>query len=85
MKHKIFTIHDVKADAYFPPFYLPNKSMAIRQFGDMVNDENSQISKHPADYTLFELGEWDDNNADFVELTKNSLGNGVEFLNVEET
>jgi len=58
--------------------------MAIRQFGDMVNDENSQISKHPADYTLFELGEWNDNTAEFVELGKTSLGNGVEFLSNEE-
>ncbi len=48
MQHKIFTIYDTKAEAYFPPFYLPQTSMAIRQFGDMVNDDNSQISKHPA-------------------------------------
>ncbi len=48
MQHKIFTIYDTKAEAYFPPFYLPQTSMAIRQFGDMVNDDNSQISKqHP--------------------------------------
>ncbi len=80
MQHKIFTIYDTKAEAYFPPFYLPQSSMAIRQFGDMVNDSNSSISKHPADYTLFELGEWDDNSSEFVDLNKKSLGNGIEFI-----
>lgn len=81
MIHHVFSIHDNKADAYFPPFYLHNIAMATRQFGDMVNDPTSTISKHPQDYTLFTLGTWDDSDAQFKQkINKQSLGNGVEFI-----
>lgn len=84
MLHKIFTIHDVKADAYYKPFFFPNKAMAIREFTNLVNDKNSQVGTNPADYTLFALGEFDDNKAEFSEMKKTSIGNGVEFLYVDE-
>ena len=81
MTYHIFSIHDSKAQAFFPPFYLHNQAMATRQFGDMVNDPESNISKHPADYTLFTLGTWDDQDSTFkVKVNKQSLGNGIEFV-----
>ena len=83
MKQQVFSIYDAKAQAYFPPFYLHNSQMAIRQFGDMVNDPESRVSKHPEDYTLFNLGEWDDQTSNY-KIAKNSpesLGNGVQFVN----
>ncbi len=80
MKHKIFAINDIKAKAYFPPFYLPETEMAQRKFGDLINTE-TELSLHPADYTLFELGEWDDNTAEFTLLEiKENLGNGLEYV-----
>ncbi len=60
MKHKLFSIFDVKAQAYLPPFCLPERGMAIRVFGDCVNSSDHQFGKHPGDYTLFELGSFDD-------------------------
>lgn len=60
MKLKIFAIYDDKACAYLPPFFLPTKNMAIRAFGDCANDPKHQFGSNPADYTLFELGEFDD-------------------------
>ncbi|SMN17374.1 Phage single stranded DNA synthesis  len=80
MQHKIFTIYDEKAGAYFPPFFLPTKNMAIREFDNLVNDPESQIHKHPQDYTLFYLGIFDDITAILTDLTsKVSLGNGLEL------
>ena len=83
MKQQVFSIYDSKAQAYFPPFYLHNSQMAIRQFGDMVNDPESRVSKHPEDYTLFHLAEWDDQDSKH-KTPKNSpesLGNGAQFVN----
>ncbi len=60
MVHKMFSIFDVKAQAYLPPFFLPEKGMALRVFGDCVNSRDHQFGKHPGDYTLFELGSFDD-------------------------
>lgn len=58
VKLQIFSIFDAKAAAFFTPFFLPTEGMAVRQFQDMVNDNESHLSKHPEDYTLFHLGEF---------------------------
>lgn len=79
MEMQIFTIYDSKAEVYFKPFYLINVPTALRQFSDMCNDPESQIQKHPADYTLFHLGLWTDSDSSF-DLSKKSLGVGVEFV-----
>ena len=34
--------------------------MAVRAFGDIVNDPRTMINKHPADFTLVSVGEVDD-------------------------
>ena len=63
MQFQIFAIHDSKAQAYFAPFFLPTAAMAVRVFSDMANDVNNNVGKHPEDFTLFHLGEWDDSTA----------------------
>lgn len=84
--YDVFSVHDVKADAYLPPFILPKEAMAIRVFSDCINSDTHQFGQHPADYTLFRLGMFDDANGQFLlERGKQSLGNGVEFLNSSTT
>lgn len=58
MKLELFSIYDTKAEAYMTPFYLANKNMAIRVFSDCCNDPNHQFGRHPEDYILFSLGEF---------------------------
>lgn len=77
----IYTVYDVKARAYLPPFNLPEDGMARRTFGDCCNDKNHQFGAHPEDYTLFKLGEWDSVNAKYVlKEAPESLGVGIEYL-----
>ncbi|AZL82930.1 nonstructural protein [Apis mellifera associated microvirus 29] len=63
---KIFTVHDSKAEAYLPPFYMKTKGEALRAFETTVKDTNSQFNKYPHDYTLVELGNFDENSAAIV-------------------
>lgn len=55
---KLFTIYDSKAEAYLPPITFRTTAEAIRGFIQTVKDPSSQFHKHPADYTLYELGEY---------------------------
>ena len=81
MKLQIFTIYDQAANAYLPPFVRPAKGIAIREFTDEVNREGSVINQHPKDYTLFHIGEWDNNNSQIKQFeTKLSVGHAIEFL-----
>lgn len=85
MKYNVYTVYDSKAEAYLQPFYFSAKGQAIRAFTDMANDQNHQFYKHPEDYTLFELGSWEDSTASFhVLATPNSMGLALEFKTQRE-
>jgi hypothetical protein len=78
---KVYTVYDTKAEAYLQPFFSQSKGVAIRSFQEAVRDEKSNISKYPEDFTLFELGEYDDSTSKFnLHITPQSLGVAVEFL-----
>ena len=62
MKTKMFTVYDVKANAYLPPFHMQSVGEAHRSFEDTCNTPDHPFNKHPTDYTLFEVGTFDDNN-----------------------
>lgn len=80
MIHYGFTVHDVKADAYLPGFWVPNVGLALRAFSDCINSDTHQFAKHPADYTLFKNAEFDDETGEVRSMTPQSMGNGVEFI-----
>ena len=81
MKHKCFSIFDSAAEAYLPPFVLPTEGMAIRVFTDCCNSEKHQFGVNPGDYTLFELGVFDDATALFEALPAGmKLVNGLEVV-----
>ena len=80
-KQLCFCVHDIKAETYLPPFFVPSRGLAIRAFEDCINSDDHHFGKHPADYTLFFLGVFDTDHGEFDQKTKQSVGNGVEFLN----
>lgn len=60
---KMFSVFDVKAACYGQPFFMPREEMAVRAFADGVNEDrnpNNNWAKHPEDFTLFLVGEFDD-------------------------
>ena len=65
---KIFTIYDSKAGSYLPPLYMQSTGTAIRAFEDECNNEQSQFNKHPTDFTLFEIGKFDDQTCEMIML-----------------
>lgn len=84
MKISIFTVFDQKASAFLQPFFSPTVGTAIRAFSDTINDPNSMLSKHPADFTLFEIGGFDDQSGVVDSLTSH-INHGVGLQFVKET
>lgn len=81
MKHLIFCIFDQKAKAHLPPWTLPTIAMAERTFADCINSESHAFGRHPADYTLIQSGEWDDNSNKYTLLDlPNVVGTGIQYL-----
>jgi hypothetical protein len=81
MLQKLFSIYDSKAESFSNPVYLNSTGLAVRTFSDSVQDPESPFHQHPADYTLFELGTYEDTNAKFDLLpTPKSLFVAIEFI-----
>ncbi len=85
MKHKMYVIYDSKAKAYMQPWFLTTTPMAQRLFTDCVNDKDHNFGRHPEDYTLFTIGNFDDNNAKIEWKSPEALGNGVQYIVTEKT
>ena len=87
MKYYVFTVYDAGAEAYLPPWIMPKLEMARRIFGDCCNSSDHQFAAHPEDYTLFVMGMFDDETAEFIPYAngKQSLGVGVEYVRKEAT
>lgn len=82
MSKKIYTVYDQKSDAYLLPFYMDTDGQATRAFSDLVNDSQHEFGKHPEDYTLFSLGDYNESNAKFsICETPISMGLAIEFKN----
>lgn len=68
MKQRAYAIRDTKAESYGTPFYQPTHGAAERSFSSLVHDEQSTISRHPEDYDLYYIGEYDTNLGLFTAL-----------------
>lgn len=66
-KVAIFTIYDRAASIYGTPFYSHNKQTALRSVAAEINrdDPSSTLASSPADFDLYELGEYDQDTGRF--------------------
>lgn len=60
MIFKIFSVEDIKAENFMPPFFQANEAMAKRTFSDACAEEDHPFGKNPGDYFLCDLGTYDD-------------------------
>lgn len=80
MKYKIFAVYDSKAEAYMTPFFMNKSLQAIRSFKDAIANPELPFGRHPADFTLFGIGSFNDNSAVLEAITPKSLGNALELV-----
>lgn len=78
---KIFSVFDSAVGAYASPMFLHSRAQAVRAFTDAIADPSTNICKHPQDFTLFYLGEYDDQIGRFDSLpSPESCGVASEYL-----
>jgi len=77
---KVFTIFDAKADIYSQPFYALTDPAAVRTFADAVNTPDSPYNRHPEDYSLFSIADFDDRTGFINSYPQQHLGQAVNLL-----
>lgn len=68
MFHFIVCVKDRAADVFNRPFFVPHRNVAIRDFTDEVNRAaaDNQLNKHPDDFDLYLMGQFNDNLGEFL-------------------
>lgn len=85
MTLKVFAVYDSKAMCYGVPFFMGTIGSAVRAFSDLAADKQSSVAKHPSDYILFQIGEFDDSKGGLVAVSPTrNLGMASDFLGVPD-
>lgn len=83
--NKVYAVWDAQISSFDQPIFLRSKGEAIRGFADAANDPKTYVGKHPQDYTLFEIAEYDRDKGSFQNHpTPISLGLAIEFVKKEK-
>ncbi len=82
---QVFSVFDSKTQAFLSPFQLQTLPEALRAIGDCCNNPEHAFGKHPEDYTLFQLGSWNDATGLYeLHATPMSRALGVELVHPQE-
>lgn len=77
----VYAILDDKSGLYSLPFYNQHDGIALRIFGDEVNNPQSNLNKHTGDFHLYKLGTFNDESGEFENSDKPKfLAHGVDFV-----
>lgn len=63
---QVAAIHDSKAEAWLTPMFFLSKGQAARSFTDVINDPQSEFSRHPDDYALFSIGTFNSQTGELI-------------------
>lgn len=81
MDLKVYAVWDSKVELYAQPFCLKSEGQALRSWIDAVNDPNTMMNRHPQDYCLFQIAEYNEDKGMFENLrTPKSLGYAIDFI-----
>lgn len=72
----VYCVFDAKAGIFGTPFCQHSDGLAIRDFTDAVNDgsnPNNMWHKHPEDFSLFKVGEYDQKTGELLPSLPSSL------------
>jgi len=77
---KVFAVYDSAVKAFCRPFNMLTTGEAIRGWSDVVNDEKTEFFRHPDDYCLFQIAEYDETLGRYTNLSApESLGSALKF------
>lgn len=82
---KVYSIYDQTAEVWYRPYYARADGEATRIFADLVNDRDTPYGRHPADFTCYRVGTFNEETGDLEGNEHRKLAHGVELVVVEDT
>lgn len=88
MIHRMVSVWDAKAEAFGKPIFVQSHGAAVRSFADAVNspEKEHDFAKYPQDFTLFAMGDFDDQTGKFTILRSPlELAKAISLVTAEVT
>ena len=63
---KYYAIRDKQVEAFLSPFSARTDGEAIRMFSNAIQDKNTEFSRHPGDFDLYLVADWNDQIGSFT-------------------
>lgn len=79
MRTMLFSVRDMKAEAYLEPFHSMTVATAIRSFQQASTDPEHQFCKWPEDYHLYLVGEFDLQTGDLKLIDRTCVSRADDF------
>jgi len=80
MKVQLYAIFDTCSGIYEKPFISTADDVVKRQFQDLAIAADSPVSKHPEHYSLWRLGNFDDNTGKIIDEKNECLWTALEAI-----
>lgn len=86
MRTQMYSVHDTIAGTFFNPFTMHNDQVAARWFRDELGEPTSNLSRHPADFDLVLLGDFDQETGQIrPESDPRIVMCGADFVKMEDS
>lgn len=80
---KIYAIYDHATEAFGQPFFVKAQGQAVRSFRDECENPESQFAKHPGDFDLFYIGEYNEENGTITQQGTERVARASDFAKGE--
>lgn len=80
MRLFLYAVFDSASGVYDRPWCALSDGAALRSFTDIACDADHAIGKHPEHYSLFRLGDFDDNTAEISPEDAKCIGKAHELV-----
>ena len=84
MKVKLFAVLDTCSGVYDGPVPAQNEQVALRNFTHMAQNKDTAIGRNPSDFSLWQVGEWNDALGEVVPETKKCIAYAVDLITPKE-
>ncbi len=80
MKVQLYAVFDMASGTYEKPFFSTADDLVRREFQNVATAADTPIGKHPKDYSLWRLGNFDDNTGLLKNETNECLCTALEII-----
>lgn len=79
MRKVVCLLRDEVAHTFGSPVTFDSIDVAVRCFGDLLSDRDTLPGKHPADFSLYKIADYDDVAGDLFPCDRVVISRGSDF------